>query len=88
MILVPQIHYPIHYQMLMLLQKPKKLGINKDSKIVVYDSLGIYTSPRAWWLFTIMGHDNVWVLDGGLPGQKKIRLKNPKKNVSSWEFRI
>jgi thiosulfate/3-mercaptopyruvate sulfurtransferase len=44
-----------------------KLGINNESKIVVYDSLGIYSSPRAWWLFKIMGHKNVWVLDGGLP---------------------
>lgn len=45
----------------------KKLGINKDSTIVVYDTLGIYSSPRAWWLFKIMGHENVAVLDGGLP---------------------
>ncbi|UQD57508.1 sulfurtransferase [Flavobacterium sp. K5-23] len=45
----------------------RKLGINKDSKIVVYDSLGIYSSPRVWWLFKIMGHSTVWVLDGGLP---------------------
>jgi thiosulfate/3-mercaptopyruvate sulfurtransferase len=45
----------------------RKLGINNESKIVVYDSLGIYSSPRAWWLFTIMGHSTIWVLDGGLP---------------------
>lgn len=45
----------------------RKLGINKDSKIVVFDNLGIYTSPRAWWLFKIMGHKNVSVLNGGLP---------------------
>jgi thiosulfate/3-mercaptopyruvate sulfurtransferase len=45
----------------------RKLGINNDSIIVVYDSLGIYSSPRAWWLFKIMGHSTVLVLDGGLP---------------------
>lgn len=45
----------------------QKLGINKISKIVVYDNLGVYTSPRVWWLFKIMGHENVAVLDGGLP---------------------
>jgi thiosulfate/3-mercaptopyruvate sulfurtransferase len=49
----------------------RKLGINNESKIVVYDSLGIYSSPRAWWLFKIMGHKNVWVLDGGLPEWSK-----------------
>jgi thiosulfate/3-mercaptopyruvate sulfurtransferase len=45
----------------------KKLGINKNSTIVIYDKLGIYSSPRAWWLFKIMGHKNVFVLDGGFP---------------------
>lgn len=45
----------------------QKLGINKDSEIVVYDNAGIYTSPRAWWLFKIMGHYSVSVLNGGLP---------------------
>jgi thiosulfate/3-mercaptopyruvate sulfurtransferase len=39
--------------------------------VKVYDSLGIYSSPRAWWLFQIMGHENVWVLDGGLPAWAK-----------------
>lgn len=45
----------------------QKLGINSNSTIVVYDTLGIYSSPRAWWLFKSMGHSNVFVLDGGLP---------------------
>ena len=31
--------------------KAKKLGINNDSCIVVYDDLGIYSAPRVWWLF-------------------------------------
>lgn len=48
-------------------QGVRRLGINKDSKIVVYDNLGIYNSPRAWWMFKTMGHDEVAVLDGGLP---------------------
>lgn len=43
------------------------LGINKNSSIVVYDNLGIYTSPRVWWLFKVMGHEDIKVLDGGLP---------------------
>lgn len=45
----------------------KNLGINKDSAIIVYDNKGIYSSARAWWLFKSFGHDNVAVLDGGLP---------------------
>ena len=45
----------------------QRLGINSTSHIVVFDDLGIYTSPRMWWLFKWMGHENVAVLDGGLP---------------------
>lgn len=45
----------------------QKLGICQNSIIVVFDSLGIYSSPRVWWLFTLMGHQDVFVLDGGLP---------------------
>ncbi|MDO6490598.1 MAG: sulfurtransferase [Cellulophaga sp.] len=48
-------------------EEARKLGIKKTSKIVVYDNLGVYTSPRVWWLFTTFGHSAVTVLDGGLP---------------------
>ncbi len=43
------------------------LGVNQDSIVVVYDQTGIYSSPRAWWMFKAMGHDQVAVLNGGLP---------------------
>jgi len=45
----------------------RNLGINQSSRIVVYDNIGVYTSPRVWWMFKAMGHDQVQVLDGGLP---------------------
>ena len=45
----------------------QKLGINKSSIIIVYDCLGIYSSPRVWWMFKTMGHTDIAVLDGGLP---------------------
>jgi len=49
----------------------RKLGVNQDSYIVVYDSIGLMTSPRAWWMFRAMGHDNVAVLNGGLPAWRQ-----------------
>ncbi len=49
----------------------QKLGINSTSFVVVYDDWGIYSSPRAWWMFKTMGHQNVAVLDGGLPEWEK-----------------
>lgn len=52
-------------------EEMQKLGINKDSAIVAYDNVGVYASPRAWWMFRAMGHTQVAVLDGGLPAWKK-----------------
>ena len=48
-------------------QGVQALGINRDSLVVIYDNQGIYSSPRAWWMFKVMGFENVFVLDGGLP---------------------
>ncbi|QUJ69538.1 sulfurtransferase (plasmid) [Photobacterium sp. GJ3] len=44
-----------------------QLGIQPDDTVVIYDAKGIYSAPRAWWLFRLMGHERVFVLDGGLP---------------------
>jgi len=43
------------------------LGVSNNSRIVVYDQRGIFSSARAWWMFRVFGHDDVFVLDGGLP---------------------
>ncbi|MDP2764762.1 MAG: sulfurtransferase [Brevundimonas sp.] len=43
------------------------LGIADDDTIVVYDTVGIRASARAWWMFRAMGARDVRVLDGGLP---------------------
>jgi thiosulfate/3-mercaptopyruvate sulfurtransferase len=52
-------------------EEAQKLGINQDSIIVVYDNIGVYSSPRAWWMFRSMGHQAVFVLNGGLPAWKQ-----------------
>ena len=48
-------------------RKARALGINTDSKLVVFDAGGIYSSPRVWWMFQVMGHKHIRVLNGGLP---------------------
>lgn len=45
----------------------RHLGIFAKSHIVVYDNTGVYMSPRVWWMFKVMGHKNVAVLNGGMP---------------------
>jgi thiosulfate/3-mercaptopyruvate sulfurtransferase len=44
----------------------RRLGVEPTSTIVVYDSVGVFSAPRVWWSFRAMGHDKVFVLDGGL----------------------
>lgn len=48
-------------------QDAQKLAIDNDSIIVIYDNKGIYCAPRVWWMLKSMGHQNVYVLNGGLP---------------------
>ncbi|MEO6607683.1 MAG: 3-mercaptopyruvate sulfurtransferase [Aestuariivirga sp.] len=43
-----------------------KLGASNSTKIICYDSVGLFSAARCWWMFKIFGHDNVAVLDGGL----------------------
>lgn len=43
------------------------LGIGSEDFVVCYDTHGLMTAARAWWMFRVFGHDRVAVLDGGLP---------------------
>jgi thiosulfate/3-mercaptopyruvate sulfurtransferase len=45
----------------------RKLGLGDGNKIVVYDTFGIMSAPRVWWMFRLFGHRDVAVLNGGLP---------------------
>jgi len=44
-------------------QLAQRLGINRDSIVVVYDTK--YDATRLWWAFTYYGKGDVRVLDGG-----------------------
>jgi thiosulfate/3-mercaptopyruvate sulfurtransferase len=45
----------------------RRHGVEPNSMVVIYDSLGLFSAPRVWWNFRLMGHERVFVLDGGLP---------------------
>lgn len=45
----------------------RKLGLGDGSRIVVYDTHGLVSAARVWWMFRAFGHQDVAVLDGGLP---------------------
>ncbi|MFO1241713.1 MAG: 3-mercaptopyruvate sulfurtransferase [Rickettsiales bacterium] len=45
-------------------------GVGNDDPVVIYDTKGIFSAPRVWWMFRVFGHEKVNVLDGGLPTWK------------------
>ena len=46
------------------------LGIGDGDNVVVYDSAGLSSAGRAWWMLRSFGHRDVALLDGGLPKWK------------------
>jgi thiosulfate/3-mercaptopyruvate sulfurtransferase len=71
-------------------EQVQKLGISKDSCVVIYDDLGVYSSPRAWWLFKVFGFENVTVLNGGLPEWKAFNypIEAPQiKQIAKGNFK-
>lgn len=48
-------------------RRVQALGINRDSRLIVYDRYGLFSAARVWWMFKVMGHAGIQVLDGGLP---------------------
>ena len=44
----------------------RRMGIGDGMHVIAYDSQGLYSAARVWWMFRVMGHEDVRVLDGGL----------------------
>lgn len=45
----------------------RAMGVGDGHQVVIYDQSGIFSAPRVWWTFRLMGKTDVAVLDGGLP---------------------
>lgn len=59
-----------------------RLGIDKDSHIVIYDDKnGANAAARFWWMLRAVGHQNVQVLNGGLQS-----AENQNYPLSSGEY--
>jgi len=45
----------------------EKFGIDPSSHVIIYDTQGVFSSPRALFMFRAFGHHKSSILDGGLP---------------------
>ncbi|MEQ9674121.1 MAG: 3-mercaptopyruvate sulfurtransferase [Roseovarius indicus] len=49
------------------MSRMRAMGVGDGHQVVVYDTHGLFSAARVWWLFKLMGQNDVAVLDGGLP---------------------
>lgn len=49
----------------MFAAKIGNIGIDHDTTVVIYDQRNDMFAARLWWLLDYMGHDNIYLLDGG-----------------------
>lgn len=70
------------------------IGISSDKPIIVYDGPGMFSAPRVWWTFKVMGARDVKILEGGFDSWRENDLpietgppSTKKPEVFSPEFR-
>jgi thiosulfate/3-mercaptopyruvate sulfurtransferase len=49
------------------MSRMRAMGVGDGHQVVIYDGAGLFSAARVWWLFKLMGQNDVAVLDGGLP---------------------
>merc|ERR1719499_999104 len=48
-----------------------EIGVTQKGPIVVYDTIGVFSACRAWYMLRTFGAKFVSVLDGGMPAWKR-----------------
>jgi len=51
----------------LFISRMRAMGIGDGHRVVVYDTAGLFSAARVWWMFRLFGKDDVAVLDGGFP---------------------
>ena len=66
----------------------QNLGINNQDEIIIYDNSPLLSSARAWFLFRYFGHENIFILNGGLKNWEKSggEITNKKTIITKGDF--
>lgn len=64
------------------------LGVSDRDDIVVYDSEGLFSAARAWWMLRSLGAARVRVLDGGLPKWRTERRALDRGYAAAPDFSV
>ena len=68
----------------------ENVGINNDSIIVAYDEGDLAGPSRLWWILKYLGHDKVYVLNGGINEFKEIsgEITQEIKSIEKGNFKV
>ncbi|KWU56276.1 3-mercaptopyruvate sulfurtransferase [Bacillus mycoides] len=55
--------------------KLSQAGIGEHTTVIAYDSQAGANASRLWWLLNYVGHEKVYILDGGFPAWKENGLQ-------------
>ncbi len=67
------------------------LGVGNQSQVICYDAAGLFSAARLWWMLKTFGHENVYVLDGGLPKWERDSFAletGTAKSVPTTNFKV
>lgn len=68
------------------------IGIDHETTVVVYDQQNDMFAARCWWLLHYMGHEKVYLLDGGLAawseGGNEITTEIPQLEAKEFEPKV
>ena len=60
----------------------KEMDVRKSDQVILYDRVNTYSSPRGFFTFKWFGHNNVKILNGGLP--RYLELKGEIENNDNY----
>jgi thiosulfate/3-mercaptopyruvate sulfurtransferase len=73
-------------------EKFEAIGIDKSKTVVAYDEAELAGAERFWWMLKYIGHDKVYVLNGGIRAWQReaypLTTKVRKNRIGKIELRL